>query len=303
VNVHGSENTSARRTSWEQRAWPAQGVGWFVYDKRGTGDSGGKYTQDFEVLAEDAAAAAREARRLGGARVARLGFDGGSQAGWVIPLAASKVAVDYAVVRYGLAESPLGEDRAETLQGLSEKGYGPEVLTKAGEIIDATGKIMASHYKDGWEDLRAAKARYSARALVQGPEGRVHRRHRPGPRGGGEGHRTAARAGHPVGVRPPCRCCARAKPRSCGCWPAPTARRRSPKPNAGWRPLAAEDPGDQCPGFPATDHGIMEFEQDAEGKRTYTPICRGLLPRPSWTSPAAASSRTAPYGKAARLTR
>src|SRR3546814_16570997 len=68
---------------------PEQGVGVFVYDKRGTGRSTGSYTQDFHLLAGDARAALVEALPLARERAGRLGFHGGSQAGWVAPLAAS----------------------------------------------------------------------------------------------------------------------------------------------------------------------------------------------------------------------
>jgi uncharacterized protein len=67
VLIHGSETDSARDFYPLQRLLPAEGVGAFVYDKRGTGASGGKYTQDFNLLANDAVAAMREARRLAGA--------------------------------------------------------------------------------------------------------------------------------------------------------------------------------------------------------------------------------------------
>jgi uncharacterized protein len=48
--------------------FPAQGIGAFVYDKRGTGISGGTYTQDFSVLADDAVVAMKDAKRLAGTR-------------------------------------------------------------------------------------------------------------------------------------------------------------------------------------------------------------------------------------------
>src|SRR5580658_1500303 len=51
VLVHGSEHDSALDRYALQRMFPAQGAGAFVYDKRGTGASGGAYTQDFDVLA------------------------------------------------------------------------------------------------------------------------------------------------------------------------------------------------------------------------------------------------------------
>ncbi|MDZ4052832.1 MAG: hypothetical protein U1E24_06145, partial [Phenylobacterium sp.] len=50
VQVHGSEKTAASLYNPIQRLFPAQGVGVFVYDKRGTGRSTGDYTQDFQGL-------------------------------------------------------------------------------------------------------------------------------------------------------------------------------------------------------------------------------------------------------------
>ncbi len=76
VMVHGSESTSAMDFAAWQRLLPASGIGSFVFDKRGTGRSGGPYTQDFHMLARDAAAAAREARRLAGTRLASLSYEG-----------------------------------------------------------------------------------------------------------------------------------------------------------------------------------------------------------------------------------
>jgi uncharacterized protein len=73
VLVHGAEHDSARVNNFLQRLLPAQGIGTFVYDKRGTGGSGGEYSQDFSLLADDAVAAMREARRLAGARTGRIG--------------------------------------------------------------------------------------------------------------------------------------------------------------------------------------------------------------------------------------
>jgi uncharacterized protein len=52
-----------------QRLFPSAGIGVFVYGKRGTGASGGKFTADYLLLADDAIAAMREARRLAGARL------------------------------------------------------------------------------------------------------------------------------------------------------------------------------------------------------------------------------------------
>ena len=51
----------------------------FVYDKRGTDESDGEYTQNFELLAADAAAALTHAKAMARGRFSRAGYFGGSQ--------------------------------------------------------------------------------------------------------------------------------------------------------------------------------------------------------------------------------
>lgn len=160
VFVHGSEATSGIWNNRLQTMFPANGIGVFVYDKRGTGRSGGRYTQDFHVLAADAAAAMVRAKLLAGPRGARFGYQGGSQAGWVIPLAAQKSVADFTVIGFGLAESPLAEDREQVMSELRAKGYGPGILAKAREVTDTTGRIMASDFQDGFDALAGIKAKY-----------------------------------------------------------------------------------------------------------------------------------------------
>lgn len=160
VLVHGSEHDSARIWDAMQRQLPAEGVGAFVYDKRGTGESDGTYTQDYSVLANDAVAAVAQARKLAGARAGRVGFRGGSQGGWVAPLAASRTNVDFVMIGYGLAISPLEEDREAVAFQLKLKGYDQAVIDKAWEISDAIGLIVSSNLTQGYDQLDTARAKY-----------------------------------------------------------------------------------------------------------------------------------------------
>lgn len=160
VMVHGSERTSALLYNRHQHVFPANGIGVFVYDKRGTGESEGSYSQDFHLLSDDAAAALKHARKLAGARASEVGFEGGSQAGWIEPLAAGKANADFVVVGYGLAESPLAEDREEVFDDLRTAGYGEDVVAKAREITDATARVVASGFKDGFGQLDAVRAKF-----------------------------------------------------------------------------------------------------------------------------------------------
>ncbi|WP_372707283.1 alpha/beta hydrolase family protein [Brevundimonas sp.] len=160
VEVHGSERSSALTYNAMQQLGPASGVGVFVYDKRGTGGSTGEYTQDFSVLADDAAAAVHEARRLAGRRAGRVGLHAGSQGGWVAPLAAGLTPVEFVIVGFGLTESPLEENRAETIQDVAEAGFDAEAQRKAGELADAAGVVIASRYRSGYAELGRLKRRY-----------------------------------------------------------------------------------------------------------------------------------------------
>lgn len=160
IQVQGSERTSALIHDPFQQLLPLQGVGVFVYDKRGTGASMGSYTQDFGVLATDAAAASAEARRLAGPRLGRFGLHGASQGGWVAPMAARAVKPDFLIVSYGLLESPLAENRAQTVQDVTEAGFGPAAQMAAGMLADAAGAIMVSDFKSGYVELEALKKIY-----------------------------------------------------------------------------------------------------------------------------------------------
>lgn len=171
VLVQGSETWSAVDRQALQYLLPAQGVATFVYDRRGTGASQGSYTQDFEVLADDAVAAMAEARRMAGSKYSHAGFVGDSQGAWVAPLAASRGKAGYVVALHGLAEGPLGEEREDVMAVLRARGHGDEVLGKAREVTDATGEVMASGFTRGLDRLAEVRARYAGEAWLDDVEG------------------------------------------------------------------------------------------------------------------------------------
>jgi pimeloyl-ACP methyl ester carboxylesterase len=160
VLVHGSEHDSAVDANPMQYLLPAQGVAAFVFDKRGTGRSEGEYTQDFDLLAGDAIAALAQARRLRPDAFSHVGYVGGSQGGWIAPLAASRSRVDYAVALFGLADGPLAEDREQVMDGLRSKGHKADVLAKAHEVTDVTGQLVASGFTEGFDELDRVRSRY-----------------------------------------------------------------------------------------------------------------------------------------------
>lgn len=165
VLLHGSEPSSALadaslQTYFLQHLLPAEGVGAFVYDKRGTGKSGGQYTQDYSLLADDAVAALHEAQQLAGARLGRIGYQGGSQGGWVAPLAANRTAVAFVIVCFGLAVNVIDEDQEAVELQMREKGYPPEVIAKALEVASAAETVFEDDLKGGFAKLDAVRTQY-----------------------------------------------------------------------------------------------------------------------------------------------
>jgi pimeloyl-ACP methyl ester carboxylesterase len=160
ILLHGAEHDSSRQFDPLQRLLPAENVGAFVFDKRGTGGSGGSYSQDFNLLADDAVAAMREAKRLSGRRSGRIGYQGGSQGGWVAPLAANRAPVDFVIVCFGLAVSVIDEDQQEVEIEMREKGHSPAEIASAQEVARAAETIFASGFTEGFAEFDAVRAKY-----------------------------------------------------------------------------------------------------------------------------------------------
>ena len=162
VLIHGSEPNSALESYSLQRMLPAQGIGVFVYDKRGTGRSGGTYTQDYSLLADDAVVAVATAKSLAGARLGRIGFQAGSQGGWVAPLAATRTPVDFVIVCFGLAVNAIEEDQQSIEMQLGEKGYSRSQIRDALTVARAVENVVASGFSSGFAELDRLRKRYSS---------------------------------------------------------------------------------------------------------------------------------------------
>jgi len=156
VMVHGSETEPAIGNN---RAWllAAQGMRVYTFDKRGTGQSGGLYTQNFEILADDAAAAMAQAQTMTHGRINKSGYWGQSQGGWVAPLAATRSKVDFVVVGFGLINSPIAEDRDQMLMEAQTLDLNDNDKVQLQRLSDATAAIVSSHFTSGLEALEALR--------------------------------------------------------------------------------------------------------------------------------------------------
>jgi pimeloyl-ACP methyl ester carboxylesterase len=171
VLVHGSESTAAVDASNRAFLMASQGIAAFVFDKRGTGQSEGAYTQDFVKLADDVAAAVVEARRLSAGRVGRVGVAGFSQGGWVAPLAATKAPVDFMVVGYGVIGTPMEQDQWQVDYQLRNLGYGEDVVGKARSLTALAGTVAASNFRAGLPQLQQAKGKYASEPWLDKVDG------------------------------------------------------------------------------------------------------------------------------------
>jgi len=162
VLVHGSEHDSALDTYALQRMFPAQGIGAFVYDKRGTGLSNGTYTQDFDILANDAVAAMKQAKLLAGERPGRIGYQGGSEGGWVVPLAANRAPVDFAIVSFGLAVTVLEEDQESVALDMYFHHYSAKDTAKALELARAGEHVVETDGKEGYEQFEVLRQKFKS---------------------------------------------------------------------------------------------------------------------------------------------
>ncbi len=163
VLVHGSEHDSALTFYYLQRMFPAEGIGVFVYDKRGTGISGGTYTQNFSVLANDAVAAMNTAKRLAGPRLGRIGYQGGSEGGWVVPIAVNRAHVDFSIVSFGLAVNVLQEDRESVALDMYFHHRSAADTAKALKLARAGERVVETEGQHGYAAFDVLRKKYRSK--------------------------------------------------------------------------------------------------------------------------------------------
>jgi dienelactone hydrolase len=153
VIVHGGEQASAVDYYSEPYLYAANGFAAFVFDKRGTGESGGEYLQNFSVLADDVRAAIAWLRDQDHIDDDRINLAGFSQGGWVAPLAALRDGhIRSFVINYGPLVSVADEDRWGYVNVLQKRGFGADAIAKA-DRINVVLEDIASLGKNRWGEL------------------------------------------------------------------------------------------------------------------------------------------------------
>lgn len=165
VYAHGSSRTSAVDTRVLPYFWAAHRIAAFVYDKRGTGQSEGKVTQMFSVLASDLVAAVDTLRRVPDVDGQRIGVAGFSQGGWIAPLAASKEsAIRFAFIGYGLAMSVAEEDRLEAPKKLRALGFEGDAIREFKDLNAVLHEVARADFpQGGWARIAEKLEEYRGR--------------------------------------------------------------------------------------------------------------------------------------------
>jgi pimeloyl-ACP methyl ester carboxylesterase/L-ascorbate metabolism protein UlaG (beta-lactamase superfamily) len=132
---HGSGRVTKDACRYLANGFLKRGFATLCYDKRGVGESTGEYSmvgprnsdRMFDLLGEDMAAGVRFLRSHDAIDAARVGLVGGSQAGWIVPVAASRVKPAFMILLVGptvsVGEEIFYSDIVEKTAARLEDGY------------------------------------------------------------------------------------------------------------------------------------------------------------------------------------
>ena len=130
---HDSGPNTKKEFKDSARRLVEDGIAVFRFDKRGVGDSDGVYRRgfaDFELLSGDLVAAVDFVLQDSRVEQTRIGLMGSSQAGWIIPMVATRSAhVAFTIIRSGPAVTvaqhnfwdDIADDESLTISQLSAK--------------------------------------------------------------------------------------------------------------------------------------------------------------------------------------
>lgn len=298
VFVHGSERTPAIGGIYPY-VLAAQGISVFAYDKRGTGASGGQFTMNFELLAADASQALATARTLAEGRFGRAGFFGGSQGGWVAPLAATQSDADFVAVGFGLVISPIDEDRAQLFDEAEAMNLDDEAIDQLERLADATATLLRTDFTEGFAELAEVKKDIGDvqwAATIRGEySGEMLRMDQAELERIGEPRFDSVELIWDYDAKP-----VLAKLKVPLLWILADEDREAPVDDtiAVIQELTKQGKNIESYIFPNTDHGMLEFETLSDGRRRYTRIADGYFELlGDWIK----GQAVGPYGASRRL--
>lgn len=159
VLVDGSGDTHRPFLYWYAEWFCDLGFAVLLYDKRGCGGSTGNWHEvGFDGLADDVVAATAFLRKQPQVDPRRIGWWGISQAGWVMPMAATRPDPPaFMIVVSGGGVTVEREGHWDAEYFLPRHGFGPDVLEQAQAYISLDDRVTRTG--KGLEEQKAAYAR------------------------------------------------------------------------------------------------------------------------------------------------
>lgn len=175
VVVQGSGPTTRDNALMFLRAqrFVQMGIAVLLYDKRGTGDPSGGYWQSatFSDLAGDALAAVAFLKQRKDIRSQEIGFQGNSEAGWVIPIAANaSTDISFVIICSGGGISVIDSELREADSYASSNKLTPQDRDELFRFIRLKWDYVTT--RSGWGEYEAAAKNAQAKpwfATINGP--------------------------------------------------------------------------------------------------------------------------------------
>jgi pimeloyl-ACP methyl ester carboxylesterase len=121
------------------------GVAVFTFDRRGTGESGGKFeTASFEDLAYDALQAIDVLKKRDDIEISKIGLFGISQGGWIAPIAYSldRNDISFMVLVSSCGVSPAIQMEYSATTTLKMNGYSENIISVANGLINSNNEYF-----------------------------------------------------------------------------------------------------------------------------------------------------------------
>ena len=155
VFVHGDGPDTRESYRFFADLFARRGVAALIYDKRGAGASTGDWRQSrFNDLADDALAGVQLLRSRDDINPTQIGLWGGSQGGWIAPLAASRSKdVTFLIIKSGPAVGPAQLATYKSVTRVRNAGFSPEVIQQVTALMNLQFDILRTG--KGWDKLEA----------------------------------------------------------------------------------------------------------------------------------------------------
>ncbi len=153
VFVHGDGPDTREGYRFFAELFARRGFAVLIYDKRGTGASSGSWKESrFSDLADDALAGVQLLKNRNDINPQQIGLWGGSQGGWIAPLAASRSKdVAFLIIKSGPGVGPAQLATYKSVTRVRNAGYSPEVIGQVTALMNLQFDILRSG--KGWEKL------------------------------------------------------------------------------------------------------------------------------------------------------